>query len=211
MFECSESLDKLVPALLKLQNDFTVIAKTAKGQNNQYTPYDELIAYAKSRFTKVDILLLQPIVYVGNPPVNAIYTRLQLEDQFIASTSIVRSNQVMSKDGKPTQSEATAEGGGITYTKRYSLTAMLAWATGEKDIDSATIDSQDNKLSAAKAEITELIHAKCESPDLAEKMIADIDPITSYEKIRLLYPKARDAFQTNTPAKLWQIAVDTIL
>ena len=205
-FQTSEKILEITKALLEIQNDFIMIKKSARGKNNDYTPYEELVQHAKPILSQAQIILMQPLVCVGEPPVNAVLTRLQhISGEFIESVTIVKDNQVISKEGKATQSNAVAEGGGFTYTKRYALAAIFAWATGEKDIDSGDIKEADNKVIAARGKLIDLVHAKCKDPELSERIINDVESITRFEKLRLLYKPLNEAvFTSSSPTKAWQ-------
>ena len=143
----SATIAEISKALLRVQNDFCIIKKSTQGLRNKYASYELLIEKAKPILTKAGLVLMQPLDHVDG--LAAVTTLLIHSEsgEFIQSTCIItQMDDILNSQGKGTINSAQREGGGISYTKRYALSAMLAWATGDKDLDQGVLEQIDNEL-----------------------------------------------------------------
>lgn len=150
MFETSACITTISKALLGVQNEFLAIKKEAKGKHNKFAEYPELIKKCKPILTNAGVILMQPVTHiiVGDLIKPSISTLLIHSDsgEFFKSTSIVTPmTERKNSSGDSILSHEQLVGGGITYQKRYDLVCMLAWATGEYDLDQSFIDQQDKQ------------------------------------------------------------------
>lgn len=148
--QTSETITKIATALLSVQNEFMVISHDKKGFTNSYASYESLIVKAKPILTEAGILLIQPLDHVNDVPVVETWLIHSESGEFFHSTSTIK---LMS--GAKLQ-EAQLLGGGISYTKRYALAAMLTWGTGTEDADQTTLDDSEEEKSALISEINEI-------------------------------------------------------
>lgn len=147
MFEISKETNEIFKALLSVQNEFLVIFKASQGKQNKYADYAQIIGKCKPILTDAGILLIQPVTYVENQNGDtqaSITTMLIHADsgQYIKSTSLCfEMTDRKNKSGDSILSQEQRIGGGITYMKRYALSCMLSWATGDYDLDQGVLDS----------------------------------------------------------------------
>jgi len=146
----SETITKIASALLSVQNEFQQISHDKTGYTNSYATYESLIKKAKPILTEAGILLMQPLDHSNDQPVVETWLIHTESGEFFHSTSTIK---LMS--GAKLQ-EAQLLGGGISYTKRYALAAMLSWGTGEEDIDQTTLDNSAEEKAVILAEIEKI-------------------------------------------------------
>jgi hypothetical protein len=154
----SESIINITKALLSVQNEFMVISHDKKGFTNTYASYESMIAKAKPILTKAGLLVMQPLDHIDGETIIETWLIHSESGEYFKSTSFIK---LMS--GQKLQ-EAQLLGGGISYTKRYALSAILSWATGEIDIDQTTLDDSESELLEIKKEI----QAVTKIPDLGK-------------------------------------------
>ena len=181
MFKTSESITEISKALLGVQNQFLVIAKAVQGQRNKYATYDQLIAKAKPILTEAGLLLMQPVTSNGSETcITTILIHAKSGEFFQSSSPVVEMSVVLNKSGNPTMSQEQRVGGGISYVKRYNLAAMLAWATGDYDLDQGTFDEQDKKEQFILKSFADLLSESAFTKDNINHIIKEVEKIPSY-------------------------------
>jgi len=124
----SESVQNLAAALVKAQSAMRVLPKSAKGYGYSYTPLDVIVDAIRQPLAENGLSFIQmPTIADGV----GLTTRLLHESgEWIEETAVLPLPTV----GK--SNEAQAYGAGLTYLRRYAISAMLGLATDE-DVDAS--------------------------------------------------------------------------
>lgn len=122
----SESLTKLMPALIKAQDEIKHAIKDAKNPHfkNNYATLESVIDATKPALIKNKLLVTQSVT-----PANTLVTTLYHESgEFLSSeVNLLLSRQDMQQLGSA-----------LTYARRYSLAALLNIAQEDDDANAAT-------------------------------------------------------------------------
>lgn len=152
--EHSESLDKLLPALIIARSQFPAVKKD--GYNPHFkSKFATLKAVQEATadvLTKNGLAILQfPATVDGKPGLTTWLTHLS--GQYIVETTVL----ALSK------SDPQAQGSGITYLRRYGWSSVLGLVTDEDDDDgnkATLVDAKPNPVTAElKSEFQRLVDA----------------------------------------------------
>ena len=144
---CSDSLDKIAPALVELQAEVRNVAATAKNDfiGSKYTPLPELLNYLKPVLHKHRLAIVQLPVGTG---------RVGLETVVIHESGQWVSAEVsLDFEKEKGKSLAQVAGSYISYLRRYALGAVVGIAT-DPDLDgNAPVEQKPSGLDAKIKEI----------------------------------------------------------
>ena len=139
MLTTSDKTSQIMEAYLKIQDDLLIFKKDTAGVKNTYASYETLVEKIKPLLTKSGIALFQPLgMFEGE---KAIFTRIQKGEEWMQSVITITEIPMLDEE----INSAQRDGMSITYMKRYSLGSFFAIGTGEKDLDSATIEEDTAK------------------------------------------------------------------
>jgi hypothetical protein len=183
MYETSKEFSTICKALLEVQNKFIVIKATTKGHLNEYASYPDLIKEAKPVLSEAGILLLQPVTCLpDNQPAITTILIHPAAAEWIKSISPIREMSSTNINA------AQQVGGGISYMKRYTLAAMLAWATGDYDFDEGVMAEEDKKTQFIIDSFEKLV----EKSGMESSVMAAVGLVTKYENKKRLYAMVKD-------------------
>lgn len=128
MFDKSDSITKLAPALLKAQQSISFAVKDATNPyfKSKYADLTGVIAAVKDPLNENGITFIQAVNVGATPVVETVL--LHESGEWMSSITPVYC-------GKPNDPQAL--GSGITYAKRYGLQAMLGLPTEDDDGEAA--------------------------------------------------------------------------
>lgn len=136
----SESITKLVPALVKAKLAFRPAVKDATNPhfNKKYLSLDGVIEAIDAALLANGIIAMQP-------------TRLHDGKTIVETTLFHESGEFISGDYQVTPSQAgpQGEGSGLTYARRYALMSMVGIAPEDDDAEAAAARSGGSGRSRA--------------------------------------------------------------
>lgn len=120
--KASNVISELAQALVIFQGELPRIAKEGKSHHGKFITLDSIIETIQKPLTANGLSFVQMPTFTENGP--GLTTRLMHKSgEWLEDT--------MPVFGTPNQNEAQSFGGGLTYARRYALTAMLGIAADE--------------------------------------------------------------------------------
>lgn len=193
MFRTSKTIAEISKALLSIQNEFLVIKKDAQGQRNKYVDYPHLIAESKPILTRCGLVLMQPVTHFGElPTITTILIHAE-SSEFFESVSIVNAmSEQLNAQGKPIISDEQRVGGGISYMKRYALSSMLSWATGDYDLDRGIIEEKSKKEQFIIESFQSLLDESMQDDEFKNIIMESLELITDLTGKKQLYAQLKN-------------------
>lgn len=127
----SESIVKLMPALLKAQKAIASVKKDSKNPHlkNNYASIEAVIDAIKSALNDNDIVFIQPLDVVNGATV--VTTRLiHVSGEYLQGSLLL--SLPKDKDGRD-KTDPQSVGSAITYARRYSLCSLLGLSQEDDD------------------------------------------------------------------------------
>lgn len=160
--EKSESIKNLIESLINFQMNYTAPTKDNKGQIGSkeywYVSLDSLIDCIRPQLTEVGLVFMQ---HLDNNNLTT-YLCHSSGEYIMSSTPIVFNAARITRDGRELTSEVQNMGGGITYMKRYALSAILGISIDQDD-DGA------QKQTQPRAQVQQVVTQKATPPPRVRK------------------------------------------
>ena len=138
----SESISELVKSLVKFNTEVTKIAKDAKNPffKNNYATLDQIIEQVRPLLSANGMAVMQDVSTLEDGRVTVKTALLHESGEYIQSTGTTL---------KLAKNDPQGAGAGITYARRYDLSAVLSLNTGEDD-DGNSASGKVTQKQAAK-------------------------------------------------------------
>ena len=134
----SESVTELIASLVKFNKEVTTIAKDAKNPffKNNYATLDQIIEQVRPILSSHGLVVMQDVSSQDDGKVTVKTSLFHESGQYIetSGTSL-----------KLAKNDAQGAGAGITYARRYDLSAALSLNTGEDDDGNSASGNQSNR------------------------------------------------------------------
>lgn len=134
----SESVTELIASLVKFNKEVTMIAKDAKNPflKNNYATLDQIIEQVRPILSTHGLVVMQDVSSQDDGKVTVKTSLFHESGQYIetSGTSL-----------KLAKNDAQGAGAGITYARRYDLSAALSLNTGEDDDGNSASGNQSNR------------------------------------------------------------------
>lgn len=143
----SETLDKIIPALLDAQKGISAIKKEGEADAGKfsytYAELSDVVSEVKSKLNEKGMVILQPV------------------DSEVVTTKIIHtSGQWISDEGvriiNGQPNDPQAQGKAITYARRYGLLSLLCLETEDDDGKGAMPTTEPTKRATSHLEETKL-------------------------------------------------------
>ena len=151
----SESIAKLMPALLKAQKAISAVKKDSKNPHlkNNYASIEAVIEAVKHALNENDIVFIQPLDKVGQSTV--VTTRLiHVSGEYLESCLLL--SLPKDKDGHD-KTDPQSVGSAITYARRYSLCSLLGLSQEDDDGNAASGVGLSDKVVELNNKIGKLV------------------------------------------------------
>lgn len=132
----SQSTTKIIPALLKFQEQNKGIQKDSQGYNYQYISLDQILELVRPALSTVGIYMSQNVGHIIMDNMSKTTCETVL---YHSSGEWISSGQmIVEPTNNPKMSVPQNMGSAITYAKRYQLTAILG-LSADVDDDAAIV------------------------------------------------------------------------
>ena len=125
----SESVEKILPALVKAQSEITNLYPSSKGYGYNYVPLEKIIDMLKEVLPKYGLSWIQLPCTVEKDNCTGLTTRIIHE-----SGEWIEESAVFPLTDMKNVNKSQACGAAITYARRYALCAAFN-ITGDEDVD----------------------------------------------------------------------------
>lgn len=134
----SESVKELIPSLVKFNQEVTMIAKDAKNPffKNNYATLDQIIEQVRPLLSSHGLVVMQDVSSQDDGKVTVKTSLFHESGEYIESTGTSL---------KLAKNDPQGAGAGITYARRYDLSALLSLNTGEDDDGNSASGNQPNR------------------------------------------------------------------
>ena len=179
-------MKNLFKALSNFQSECPVIHQDTKGFNYTYADLSKIHSIINPILRKHGLCITQPLEKKG---IRTILYHIESGESLESYITIPR----VELKG---QNDYQSYGSGITYFKRYSISAMLSIIT-DKDLDACGVQEQPKSLQIWKQEID-----KCKSVDELNIYYANSQQsINNNKDILALFSTKKLSFTINQPTK----------
>ena len=179
-------MKNLFKALSNFQSECPVIHQDTKGFNYTYADLSKIHSIINPILRKHGLCITQPL---ENEGIRTILYHLE-------SGESLESYIIIPRVELKGQNDYQSYGSGITYFKRYSISAMLSIIT-DKDLDACGVQEKPNSLQMWEQEIN-----KCKSlEELQAYFDRSISGINNDQKIIQLFTTKKLSFTIKQPTK----------
>ena len=178
----SETISELVKSLVKFNAEVTKIAKDAKNPffKNNYATLDQIIEQVRPLLSANGMAVMQDVSTLEDGRVTVKTALLHESGEYIKSTGTTL---------KLAKNDPQGAGAGITYARRYDLSAVLSLNTGEDDDGNSAIGKVAQKQAAKqqkpakKIVSTQIGDIKTKVMELAG--LRNADPTDIYKTLKI--------------------------